>query len=612
MSPEEEFKLLGVGRLPPTPISNEDANAGDATDVNGKPKPSDPSVTNAPLEQDESAAEPDSGPLAELATGDIEPFLELAKHDPGCPFESDTIAALNRLAKDRRPDFERLWARLKTDRRVRLRALETAMKADAAGNANDGDNRSGQAIEYDEIDPWDEKIDGAKLLTALAQAIDSYIIMEPHQRDAMVLWVVFTHAHDFFVFAPLLLVLSPTKRCGKTRLQEVLARLAPRPQTMSGVSAAALARLIEEHRPTVLIDEYDAVTNGNGEMAESLRGLLNSSFNRSGASILKTVPVPGNGWEVRKFSTWAPVCVAGIGKVPETVADRSVIIRLGRKLRTQVVKRLRTRDGGELRVLASKIVRFVADNEQRLRHDQPEVPTELNDRARDAWEPLIAIADIAGGDWLERAEKSATMLAVIDEAEAVEDDARQTLLSDIRDIFLREFPTDHSDHDDRFGPRLATKRLLEELHRLEERSWGAWGRAQKAMTDVQLARLLKGYGIRSGSVRLEGGSTPKGYYLRSFKDPFERYLLTQTSTSSSSSRHAATTPEIYGESEDFAAATRASCGGSENAGNPSNSATCGGVAAQQPGKDKSDECGVGMGDQEGDGDIIWRGINERA
>lgn len=201
---------------------------------------------------------------------------------------------------------------------------------------------------------------------------------------------------------------------------------------------------------------------------------------------------------MRKFSTWTPVCVAGIGQVPDTVADRSVVIRLERKLHTQTVKRLRTRDGGELHDVMRKIARFVADNEQRLRHDQPDVPKELNDRARDAWEPLIAIADIAGGDWPERARNAATTLAGIHEAEGVDGDVRQTLLADIRDIFASEFPTDHSDHSDRYGPRLATKRLLEELHAFEERSWCAWGRARKPMTDVALAGLLKGYGIRLG------------------------------------------------------------------------------------------------------------------
>jgi hypothetical protein len=227
---------------------------------------------------------------------------------------------------------------------------------------------------------------------------------------------------------------------------------------------------------------------------------------------------------VRKFSTWTATCVAGIGQVPDTVADRSIMIRLERKLHMQTVKRLRARDGSELHELARKIARFVADNEERLRRDQPDVPKELNDRARDAWDPLLAIADIAGGDWPERGKRAAITLAGIDEADAAEGDVKQTLLSDIRGIFAREFPSGHADHQDRYGPRLATKRLLEELHRLEERPWSAWGKARKPLTDVTLAVLLRSYGIRSGSVRVEDGSTPKGYYLRSFQEAFARYL----------------------------------------------------------------------------------------
>ena len=401
-----------------------DVNRANAADANGARGPDAPS----PVEATSVETASDPGPLREaltrLAAADFASFVELSKRDPGLPFEPDALAALNRLAKDRPADFERLRSRLKADSHVRVTALEAAMKANAPGTGSDGSNRSGQPIEYDEIVPWDEPVDGAKLLAELADAIGAYVIMDAHQRDAVALWVVFSHAHDFFVFAPLLLILSVTKRCGKTRLEEVLAKLVPRPETMSGVTAAALARLVEEHRPTILIDEFDAASKGNAEMAESLRGQLNSSFNRSGAHVLKGVPVPGGGWEMRKFSTWAPTCVAGIGHVPDTVSDRSVIIRLARKLGTQTVKRLRARDGGELRVLARKIARFVADNEQRLRRDQPDVPNELNDRARDAWEPLLAIADLAaaepslaiadlaaaGRTWPERGRRAATTL----------------------------------------------------------------------------------------------------------------------------------------------------------------------------------------------------------
>ena len=127
-----------------------------------------------------------------------------------------------------------------------------------------------------------------------------------------------------------------------------------------------------------------------------------------------------------------------------------------------------------------------------------------------------------------------------------------------------------------------------------------------------MASLLKGYGIRSGSIRLDSRSTPKGYYLRSFQEAFERYLPPISSPPAASGRHAATTPGKPEESEDFSAATRESRGGSENAGNPSKSASCGGVAAQQPTKDRSGEFGVGTADPEDDEDIVWRGIGERA
>jgi putative DNA primase/helicase len=300
-----------------------------------------------------------------------------------------------------------LRARLKSAARdVPIAELDRRVRPSGPDASDGDDGLPGRALKYHEIEPWDELVDGAQLLTEIATAIESYIVMGAHQRDAAALWVVFAHAQDFFVYAPLLIVLSPIRRCGKTKLQEMLARLSPRPQSMSGITAAALARLVEKDRPTVFIDEFDAIANGNRELSESLRGQLNSSFNKSSAHILKSVPLPGVGWEVRRFSTWAPTCVAGIGQVPNTVADRSVIIRLTRKLGMQSVRRLSARDGGELHLLARKIARFVADNEHRLRRDEPDVPNELNDRARDAWEPLITIADIAGGEWPERARRA--------------------------------------------------------------------------------------------------------------------------------------------------------------------------------------------------------------
>ena len=319
-------------------------------------------------------------------------------------------------------------------------------------------------------------------------------------------------------------------------------------------------------------------------MAESLRGQLNSSFNKSSAAVLKLVPLPGGGWDERQFSTWAPTCVAGIGMVPDTVKDRSVVIRLLRKPMDAKVWRLRGRDGGDLLALARKAARFVNDNEQAIRSADPASPEALNDRQADAWDPLFAIAEVAGGPWPERARRAAQALCGAENEEDAESDMKIALLTDIRDIFARLGPKEAADQIDegpgrpRDGPRLLTREIIDELVRLEERPWGAWGKAQKPLTDVGLSKLLRPYGIRSGTVRGDNDVTGKGYYLRSFEDAFSRYLpLPGVST-----RHTVTSPENTGVSKDFEPVTGSNLLRVENPRNAYNSLACDGVTGSNP------------------------------
>jgi hypothetical protein len=532
--------------------------------------------------------------MADMSTEELEPTLaeggeaamkalvEKAKKEPGSVFEAETVGALAQLAKANFPKWVNLRRQLKAEARdVPISDLDKRVRPNGSDASERVDDLPGRALKYDEIQPWDEPVNGAHLLTEIATAVGCYVVMDPLQRDAAGLWVVFAHSHDFFAYAPLLVIRSPIKRCGKTKLKETLARLTPRPQSMSGITAAALARVIEKDRPTVFIDEFDAIANSNRELRESLRGQLNSSFNKCSAHIVKNVPLPGGGWEVRAFSTWAPTCVVGIGAAPDTVMDRSVVLNLKRKLVGEKVNRLRGKDGGELAILASKAARWVADNEYRLRLSEPATLAALNDRAADAWEPLFAIADAAGGDWPTRARYAAKKLAGVQEAAATETDAELTLLSDIRDIFADAFPPGHAmhneraedaDHDGLYGPRLPTKVLLDRLHELEERPWSCWGKAKQPMTGNALAGLLRPYGIRSSTVRI-GLSTAKGYYLRSFEDAFTHYLPFPPP----SKRHAVTTFRKPGDTGGFAFVTSQTCDGLESAGNASKSAGCDGV-----------------------------------
>jgi hypothetical protein len=380
-----------------------------------------------------------------------------------------------------------------------------------AARRNDAETRNapgqGQRIEIPDIEPWLHPVDGAELLDRLAQTIRQYVILSPRQADAIALWTIFTHAFDAFDFSPKLIIGSAEKRSGKTRLVEVIERLV-RPFFVSGITAAALLRVIEQHAPTVLLDEVDALMKSDAEMGEALRGLINSGFTRAGARFVKNVPTLDGGFEPRAFSTWCPMLLAGIGKLPDTVADRSIEVEMTRKRPDEKVKRLRASDGGDLRDLGRKVARWVADNLDVIRRADPEAPEQLNDRAADAWSSLFAIAEAIGGEWPARARKASIELNGGEGAETV----GERLLNDIRDAFLM-----------RKVDRLTSEDLVAHLNGLDEGPWSEINRGGP-LTKTNLSNRLKPFKVRSGSIRLNDGRTLKGYHRHAFDDAFARYI----------------------------------------------------------------------------------------
>jgi putative DNA primase/helicase len=184
------------------------------------------------------------------------------------------------------------------------------------------------------VEPWPSAVDGAELLDELRAAVARHVILPPHAPEAIALWILHTWSHDAADSSPILLLTSPEKRCGKTQALSVLARLVSKPLAAANISAAALFRAVEKWRPTLLIDEADTFAVENDE----LRGLLNSGHSRATARAVRTV---GDDHEPRSFSTWAPKAIACIGKLRDTITDRSIEIRMKRKQRSEAVARLR-------------------------------------------------------------------------------------------------------------------------------------------------------------------------------------------------------------------------------------------------------------------------------
>ena len=75
------------------------------------------------------------------------------------------------------------------------------------------------------------------------------------------------------------------------------------------------------------------------------------------------------------------------------------------------VDRLRKRDSHEFAIVRRQAARWAADNFDNLIDPDPAIPQALNDRAADNWRPLLAIADMAGGEWPQRAREAACVLS---------------------------------------------------------------------------------------------------------------------------------------------------------------------------------------------------------
>ncbi len=351
-------------------------------------------------------------------------------------------------------------------------------------------------------------MDISAMLATVKAFIALYVHMTPAQATTLALWVAHTHAIVAFEATPYLQITSATPEAGKTRLLEVLALLVRDPWFTGRTSAAVLVRKIDAEAPTMLLDESDAAFNGEKDYAEALRGILNLGYRRTGKASLCV----GQGANItfRDFSVFSAKAIAGIGKLPDTVASRAIRIELKRRTKDEPVAKFRDRYAREAaKPIVSALETWSAGAIDVLRDARPTMPPGLRDRAEDTWEPLFAIADLAGGTWPDDARQAARELSG---GVVVESDISTELLKDCRDVFEGE-------------TFVRTKTLVERLIALDDRPWAAFGRHEKPITATKLAALLKKFSIVPKST-----GDARGFYRDRFDDAWTRYLPSNPST----------------------------------------------------------------------------------
>lgn len=275
------------------------------------------------------------------------------------------------------------------------------------------------------------------------------------------------------------------------------------------LTAAAIFRKIGGDRPpTLLMDEADTYLGPRvADRHEEIRALVNAGHRR-GAVAYRCVGEPAK-MVVQEFPAFAAVALAGIGDLPDTIIDRSIVIRMKRRAPSEPVQGFRQRDAQPL--LATLRARLEAWTEARaveLRAARPEMPDGIVDRAADVWEPLIAIAEAAGGDWPERAREAAVELNAA--RRRSDPSLGVQLLTDIRHIF-----------ETRRIDRISSEDLIGALCDLDESPWGDL--RGKPIDARGVARRLRKFDVSPHVVRI-GDQTPRGYERTDLHDAWLRYL----------------------------------------------------------------------------------------
>ncbi|MFF7155336.1 DUF3631 domain-containing protein [Streptomyces sp. NPDC008139] len=350
--------------------------------------------------------------------------------------------------------------------------------------------------------------EGAGLLDELRFAVARYVVPpSPEALDAITLWIAATHLQSAWQHAPRLAIVAPTKACGKSRLLDVLLETVHNPFITVNSSPSAIFRSITEKPPTLLVDEADTIF-GSAKVAEKneeMRGLLNAGHQRN----RPTTRVAGAEHKPVKFPTFAMAAIAGIGDLPDTIMDRAVIIRMRKRLESEHVDDFRTRtDIPFLQEVRDRLAEWLVTRLEEAADLVPAMP--VRDRAADTWEPLVAVADLAGGAWPQRARTACRVMTEREKGNEQDRGAKVRILADIRAAF--------ASHGD--PPMLATGELLDTLNADPEAPWHEHGPA--GLTARKLQMLLADYEIHPANRRFSDGQR-RGYARADFTDAWNRY-----------------------------------------------------------------------------------------
>jgi len=372
------------------------------------------------------------------------------------------------------------------------------------------------------------------ILDQIQDFVGRFIVFpNEHSKIAHTLWIAHTHLIEAFYTTPRLAILSAERRCGKTTLLRITKLLTQKPYSIVAPSPAALYTLIEcsDVPPTLLLDEIDR-TYERKDTAD-MTAIVDAGF-QADQTVPRVSMEPKR--HVEHFKVFCPMLLAGIdnGRLPDTILDRSIAIRLKRRA-DEKLETFRARTiTAEGNALGEKVAAWAKGVFERAKYVVPSMPDTIKDRDADKWEALFIVARLADvtdgtdatavtgkvGYWETKARNAALAFQAED---------KETEPTSNGELLLRDIECILGNY--RFGSKEAiqTEALLNRLHAINESPWGTYFHG-KPLDARGLAGLLRPHGIRPTTIRFDKDTEAKGYYKADFADAWKRYLPTHPTT----------------------------------------------------------------------------------
>jgi hypothetical protein len=466
------LRVLVLPNLPPKGDTSEWFASG------GRREQFDALVAQAPEWKPAEAAAPNQD-KAKATAGEDELIASLAKMEPGIQFARER----GRLAKNLGVRSSDIDAELKAHR-------EAANIAPLYGHWI--------------TEPWPEVADGDSLLRDIIRRIQRHIVITDDNALTLALWLMMSWVHDeIATHSPILNINSAEPESGKSTTMGLLSFLMPKCIASVEASEAPLYRAIKRWQPSFAFDEFDSILADDDKAA--LRSVINSGHTR-GQGVLRCV---GDDNTPELFSTFAPKAIGMVGrKLPPATLSRCIFVELRRRKRDEHIEKFKHQDDSELADLRRRLRRWAMDNEDALRNVRPSMPDELQNRRADNWLLQLAIADLAGADWGDKARAAAIKIEGMADNRTI----GVRLLADIKTLF---------DADP--AHCMSSASMIEGLNNDPEKPWAEFSRG-KPLTQTRLAKLLGVYKITSQTVAPPGLKTAKGYYRHQFEEAWSYYL----------------------------------------------------------------------------------------